>query len=735
MFARTEFADVVAVGGDSGAIARAAASHDGVAATSVRRVADVPFDVGGHKLLGRVVEGADRAAVDRVIVLSGHGAPLADDEVLVEQHMASQFGLLEGSSLRILGAQGWIDARVAGVVASAEYLWPARSRQEVFVLPTEFGVVFAGGALLSRLAPEATVSQALVRFTDGDRARLATQVEQDARANAAASTFTKADQPSNAALHEDISGFGELSLLFPLLFLGAGGLATYVLLARLVRAQRTQIGLLLANGFARRTVFAHYVAFGLAATLAGAVPGVLLGAALGGEITIGYTEELAIPVHLTEAHPLTIVLGLVFAVVAGVLSALAPALDAARLVPAEAMRAFAPPSRGGASLAERFLPPLRGLPTRWRLVLRGIGRNRLRSLSTVLGVVLAITLVLVSWGMLDTTETLLDRQFSQAQRDDAELYYAGTVSAARVADVAAVAGVAAAERIARLDASLRANGRTYGTTLVAFQPGTSMHGFLVPGGGTRSLPAAGVLVGSAVGGKLDVSVGDEIEIVVAATGATMKERIEGFVDEPMGTFAYVTLPRLASDLGTSPESVANGIAVTFTERADPITMRDRLTASGDVAAYVDAQGVAHVVDRFMGLFYAFVGIMLVLGAIMAFALIFTTMMVNVSERTAEIATLRANGMTWGGISRLLASENLLLTVLGLVPGLGLGYVAAWSFMRTFSSDLFRFDLAIRPTTFLFITLAIVAVALLSQVPALRAVRSIDVASEIRTLSA
>lgn len=735
MFARTSFADVVAVGGASEAIAHAAAARDAVAATSVRRVADVPFEIGGHKLLGRVVEGSDQSAVDRLVMLSGHGAPLADDEVLVEQHMAAEFSLGPRSTLRVLGAGGWMDVRVAGVVASAEYLWPARSRQEVFVLPTDFGVVFAGAELLSRLPPPATVSQVLVRFAPGADPALSRQLEELARANGAASTFTKTDQPSNAALHEDIAGFGELSLLFPLLFLGAGGLATYVLLARLVRSQRTQIGLLLANGFRRRTVFTHYVAFGLAATIGGAIPGVLLGAALGGELTTGYTAELAIPVHVVEPHPLTIVIGLLFAVVAGVASGLAPALAAARLVPAEAMRAFAPPARGGASLAERLLPPLRALPIRWRLVLRGIGRNRLRSASTVLGVVLAITLVLVSWGMLDTTQTLLDRQFTQAQRNDAELYFADGVDDLRVEAIRSVPGVAQVEPIGRLEVSLRARGRTYGTTLFAFARGTAMHGFLVPGGGTRSLPADGILVGSAIHDRLGVAVGDAVDVVLPATGRTVQERIAGFVDEPMGTFAYVELRRLAADLDVSENTLPNGTAVTYEKGADPAVMRDRLTASGDVAAYVDTKGVAHVVDRFMGLFYAFVGIMLVLGGIMAFALIFTTMTVNVSERTTEIATLRANGMTWAGVSRLLASENVLLTLLGLVPGLALGYAAAWVFMGTFSSDLFRFDLAIRPMTFVFITVAIVAVALISQVPALRVVRSIDVASELRTLSA
>lgn len=99
------------------------------------------------------------------------------------------------------------------------------------------------------------------------------------------------------------------------------------------------------------------------------------------------------------------------------------------------------------------------------------------------------------------------------------------------------------------------------------------------------------------------------------------------------------------------------------------------------------------------------------------------------------ATLRANGMTRGGVSRLLAAENLLLTAVGIVPGLLVGHGTSWAFMGSFTSDFFRFDLAIRPTAFVFIALAVLAIAFLSQRPALRLVSSIDIGREIRVLSA
>ena len=79
------------------------------------------------------------------------------------------------------------------------------------------------------------------------------------------------------------------------------------------------------------------------------------------------------------------------------------------------------------------------------MALRGIGRNPRRTTYTMIGVVLSLMLVLVSWGMIDTIHHLLDRQFVEIQQEDASVYFVGPVDSAEVAALVATDGVAAAE--------------------------------------------------------------------------------------------------------------------------------------------------------------------------------------------------------------------------------------------------------------------------------------------------
>ncbi|HEU4708108.1 MAG TPA: ABC transporter permease, partial [Methylophilaceae bacterium] len=58
-------------------------------------------------------------------------------------------------------------------------------------------------------------------------------------------------------------------------------------------------------------------------------------------------------------------------------------------------------------------------------------------------------------------------------------------------------------------------------------------------------------------------------------------------------------------------------------------------------------------------------------------LVMNVMLVSVTQRTAEIGLLKALGATAGMVRNLFLTEAILLSCVGAVAGLGLGYVGAW----------------------------------------------------------
>ncbi len=727
-YERLEFADLTVTGGDVSGFAEQVQALDGVAAVAVRRRADVPVRIGGdHTLLGRMVEIPDsgRPTIDRLDILAGSAPVGAATGVAAERHLADHFALEPGDGLELHADGQWTAFDVVGVAASAEYIWPARSRQDVLTSSDDFGVIFATSSVVDAVASDPEI-QALVRYDPtADPAALDARLTTLADELGASSIEPRAEQPSNAALQEDVSGFGEMSFLFPVLFLGSAAMATFVLQGRLIRSQRAQIATLRANGLGTRTVVAHHLAEGAAITGVAGLVGVVVGVPLGRLVTGVYTDAISVPDTVTRFHGETVVIALLLAIATGLIATAAPTIAAAMTSPGVALRGEVPAGGGGRSVAERLIPPLRKLPARWRMALRGIGRNKRRAATTGLGVVLALTLVLASWGMVDTVDILLERQFGQIQLQDAQLVLSGQ-AASSVAEIERIPGVDRVEPALDLPATVRFDGASYATELIALEPDTEMHRF-----GSAGLPSSGVVAGRSLASKLGVTTGDVVEVDLGPEAGTFTAPILAFVDEPLGTLVYTSLPAVESIVGLS---AVDSVLVTFDDGVDRTAMRETLSSSPSVVAYLDARGLYETARGLLSLFYAFVAVMLCFGGLMAFALLFNTASVNAGERAPELAALELNGTSSGQVARLLAGETMLLTVLSIVPGLVIGYWVSSTFMDSFSSDLFDFGMEIRASTVVLSAVAILAVAGLAQLATARSVRRLDLARVVRERS-
>jgi putative ABC transport system permease protein len=84
-------------------------------------------------------------------------------------------------------------------------------------------------------------------------------------------------QLSNRFISDEIKQDRVSGLYLPSIFLGVAVFLVHVVLSRLVMSQRDQIAILKAFGYTNLAVGLHYLGIALAAVLAGAVPGTLLG--------------------------------------------------------------------------------------------------------------------------------------------------------------------------------------------------------------------------------------------------------------------------------------------------------------------------------------------------------------------------------------------------------------------------------------------------------------------------
>lgn len=718
--------DAVISGPGASGLYDAARALPGDPVVETREQSDIGIRINGHTLFGRAVSVpvARQPAVSQLALRSGELPK--QSAVLVEEHLSSHFGLRPGETVELLTPTGWRAVSVSGSALSTEYFWPARSQQEVMTTPENFGVVFVPAPDTPQLMTEPTHQILLYARDRSQVSELLTAATQLAGSHGMVLT-SRDEQPSYRALQDDVDSVGTFARLLPWVFLVAAVAGTYVLLSRLVAGQRAVIGTLSANGLPERTVRAHYLTYGVAVGLAGSIVGLVGGYFLGGWFTTQYTQALGLPLQVTSIHVGNLIVGGVVGTVAAALAAWAPAQAASRMSPAEAMRISPPGTRGGVSLVERVVPPLRKMPVRWRMTLRGITRNRRRTILTVVGVVISVCLVMVFAGLRDTVSSVINRQYGGIELQDAQVITAPGAADAVAAAVRADPQVAAAEPFTRLDVTVEGKNSPYDTLMIGLPQSTVMHRF-ASGGSGITLPGDGVLLGQGLKDRLGVAVGDRVTVTDTQNGFRIEQPVAGFVDEPMSPVIYIADTQLAA------LTTGTGVMLKLRPGASQEAVRHAVSSVPGVVAYLSTESVKTTIREAFSLYDALVGLMLVFAAVMAAALLYNAMSANVGERTGELGSLQAAGMAAPLLGRLVAGENMLLVLIGLPIGLLAGTGLADWFMSTYKTQGYVWRLDMQSTTPLIVAAAVLVAAVLAQIPVFRAIGRMDIAKVVRERS-
>jgi putative ABC transport system permease protein len=722
-YERLATADVWIAGGPTEQLAAEIAATEMVAAVNTRTHADVPMRLDGRELVGRVIGGPDDGVVEVNQLLITDGRDLRPDDAWVtvlEQHAADNFNLGAGDTVEIWDDDRWRSLEIVGVAASAEYLFPAKSRSEVFTVPDEFAVAFVPESVAAEVAADGP--RQIVARVDGRDPEVVADLLDRARAAGASEAYALADQPSNLALQADVAGFESLSYLFPILFLGAAGMATYVLLSRMIRQERTQIGMLVADGITSRTILRHYVGHALVVSLIGAIPGILIGELLGRWMTTLYTDFLGIPISVMRFSAATVISALTFALVVGFLSGWLPARTAARIDPAEAMRPPTPTGVDRTTWPERVWPLT--LPMTARVVARNLARNPRRVTTTAVGVVLSMVVLITSLALNDTTGSVIDRQFTDVDRRDLSVRLDHPVTDADLRSLTALDEIATAEPSLELPVVISVGDNRSEQLLQVFRSDTVAHEFRDP------LPASGIVLGSVARETLGVRVDDTVTVAVPALAVSVPVTVAGFVAEPIPSVSYTSLAAWTAAGGAAPTTVV----LTLRDDSVHAEVRDLLAGRDDVIAVTDHRAMIDTIRELLGVTVFFVGLMVIFAILMTVGLLFNAVTVALAERTNEMATLQANGMPRRWIRTTVTAETVIVVLLGLAPGGLLGWFVAGRFMGQFDNESFRFDMVLSRSSLFLAVVLVLGVAVAAELPALRRVDRIDLPAVVRERS-
>ena len=671
-------------------------------------------------IIGRILSfpAPDRPAVNDILITEGqYLTRSAGDEVVVEKNFAAHHGLQVGDQVEVKTPVGpWI-GRVVGLAISPEYLWPARSLPEHMPdVLRRWGVLFlANGSVESLLGVRDVVNEVAVSVLPeadpSEVTRAVSAVLEPYRLNA---VVPRAEQPSQAFLDSLVGALDTLSVIFPLFFLVIVALSTYMLLTRLVHSQRQQIGVVLALGFSRRRVLAHYLGFSLVIGLIGSLLGIVGGYLLAGPVTDLFASRVSLPLVYKVPHWDTMVLGVALSVVFTSAAGILPAYRASWQRPAETMRGEVP-AKGTLRFRHRNGSVTGHVSS--KLPYRNLRRNPVRTVFTILALALAGSVVLVPLGFLDTMDSATQDVLRSANYDlSAQMYR--PVPENVTGGVGVWPGVEGVEPYIFSPTLLLGGGASYNMVLYGLREDSEYYRLFSRPGGERVYPADDGILLASIFEKRGLRIGDAVK------AGPLETRVSGFVTD-YSTNGYLPLPVVQQAMGVL--GLVNGL---FLRLQTP-------SAEDDVKAGLYAQlpvwsvaGVAKTLQDWndmLRLYYGFIGVIVAFGVVLAGAIVFNTVTINVLERDREIATMRTLGVRGFTIARVITVENVLVLAASVVLGSIVGFLLTGYLVTLFGGDIFVLDVKIAPLTFAVSAGLLLGALLASEVPSLRHVQRLDLA--------
>jgi putative ABC transport system permease protein len=331
-------------------------------------------------------------------------------------------------------------------------------------------------------------------------------------------------------------------------------------------------------------------------------------------------------------------------------------------------------------------------------LIRDLGRRRLRTTLTILGITIGIWALVVFGSMANKISAVVD---------GGSLFYADKVTATGRGDLMGLGSpldIATAERVAALESvdvvvptitmylGADASGLTIGQQMVAGQVAGADQGresFLLNIATGRDLAPADegsnvAVLGSDLARQEDLAVGDSttirgetFEVVGILEPTLTMPDITAMVPLAAAQRLYLgTLPTIVA-ANLEPRDVVSGLTIYPQEGTDPETVAAAIRAAEPDLMVMSGADFDDQVGSATAILNAIlVGIALISLAVGGLSVI-NTMAMSVAERTREIGIKRAIGGSRRRIVSELVAESALIGLLGGVIGLTLGAALAF----------------------------------------------------------
>ena len=699
------------------------------------------IDEGEEKLIPAVWHGIDEGLVDRVWMpendcCSGRLAS-ADDEIVLDEHAASGMEIGIGDTVSIGAGHGSMNFTVVGIGYHSQHLYFSQSGSILPADPGTFATGYLSDTGIERLANLSAGSANLLlldvvgspeydlQSTEEDEGERLSEIISSVKDTMMAvddTSFIAYDRSgvdSVEFLRADAEGASKSYPIVTGMIAMVAGITIFLSLQRLIQSQAREIAILRTLGIPKSAIMPGFILAPIAIGLVGSSIGIILGAAFGGPAMISmYEDIIGIPAIGFHTDAPLIMQNFVIAMGVVLIAGIKPALDASRMQPLEILRGqheVRISSRGIQRLTSR-------LPTTVGLTIRSSMRKPMRLIFTFFAVGLSMLIFGTMSLMMDSMGEVfgVDGQNWDAQvnvpfgGEDAVIGWAEENGASH-------------ESMLVFPGNAEGDTRqflAYGLDVISTGDDAMLPLNLLEG----SLPVAGatttqVLVDEGTMMFLEWEVGQTQTVMFGPFSLDVE--IAGVTGGELSRTVYFHRSDLSDAIGLEATTVLLILpeGVELDEQIGEMSVG--ITQKQDMLDSFDS-----LLEKQQGIYNAILG----LGVIIAIAVLFNTLLMNISERDSELATLRVLGAPISRIRSMMLGEHLAIGLIGGVLAAVFTIVMAQYMISSFVQWAFFFTLQPDIMAALELILVVVVISVMCTPYGTWRVSRMDLVEKVKDLS-
>jgi len=238
----------------------------------------------------------------------------------------------------------------------------------------------------------------------------------------------------------------------------------------------------------------------------------------------------------------------------------------------------------------------------------------------------------------------------------------------------------------------------------------------------------------AVNGKLaetfSLSKGDEITLRTSDQNA-LKLTVSGIYDNYVGNYIYILSESCEQQWGYAPD--VKSAYVNLRPETDAHETAARMLEEDNVLNVSVAQDMRERMNSMLSSLNYIVLLAVGCAAALAFIVLYNLTNINITERIREIATIRVLGFTKAETAVYVFRENLLLTVVGALVGLGLGVWLTEFIVAQINVDAVSFVVRILPQSYVLAFVLTMVFAIAVDLVMVRRLDSINMAEALKSV--